>query len=82
MNSDVILKYANKNEAILPRKVLFPGVLRSARDAFGNVPAQFEGKITLLTQKQDNIFILERLSGVIIVELAMQKCLPLKIKQF
>lgn len=39
---------------------------------------KFEGEITLLTQKQDNIFILERLSGVIRVELARQKCLPLK----
>lgn len=58
-----------------PEKCSIPGVLRSASDAFGNVPAQFEGEITLLTQKQDNIFILERLSGVIRVKLARQKCL-------
>lgn len=62
--------------AVSARKVLFPGVLRSAGDAFPNVPAQFEGEITLLTQKQDDIFILERLSGVIRVELARQKRLP------
>lgn len=39
-------------KGLSPRKVLCPAVLRSASDAFGNVPAQVEGEITLLTQKK------------------------------